>query len=515
MLSLVLAVPAFAQRVVVPRAAAVPVPPVVGFAPTLSGPSFPGLPVPTAPSLALPSASAALPAPVLPAAAVRSATPATVPAAAPSSAKPLLGLSAGPSGPAAAAIPSDVPPSGGRFARRLKAIPAAFGRLGALSLEGLRGALGRAFDGQDSRPGLVVPEDPADRIEFNGLLLPRRAFSDETRIGAALVAVIDASRETLDVAVHGLQLREVGEALARAKARGVRVRIVMNETHVWPRKPGEKRSPEVQALLDGGFEMRSLRGSREYGVMHNKFLVADGKLLWAGSYNWTRAADDMHLENVFLSDDGHRVSGYRGYWRWMWDQARPAAQKPPDAETGPEPPGAPPEDATRPVLFNGAAFPAHAFAPRGSAEAWLEAAIKGSKRSVDVAMFSFTSPELRDALAAAKTRGVKVRLLFDARNAATIDVMKWFIAEGFDVRIRAGRDGRRGVLHNKYAVFDGVLVEAGSYNWTENADKNSFENVNFFDDAPTARGYGAYFDRMWSGAKLPTPAELAKWATRN
>ena len=77
---------------------------------------------------------------------------------------------------------------------------------------------------------------------------------------------------------------------------------------------------------------------------------------------------------------------------------------------------------------------------------------------------------------------------------------------------RAGRDGRRGVLHNKYAVFDGALVEAGSYNWTENADKNSFENVNFFDDAPTARGYGAYFDRMWSGAKLPTPAELEKWS---
>jgi phosphatidylserine/phosphatidylglycerophosphate/cardiolipin synthase-like enzyme len=422
---------------------------------------------------------------------------------------------AAPAAPASEALPSDLPPSGGRFARGLKAVPAAFGRLGRLSFEGLRGALGRAFDGSDTRPAPPVPADPADRIEFNGLVLPRRAFSDESRISAALVPVIDAARQTLDVAVHGLQLREVGTALARAKARGVRVRIVMNETHVWPRRSGEKRSPEVQALLDAGFEMRALRGSREYGVMHNKFLVADGRLLWAGSYNWTRAADDMHLENVFLSDDAHRIAGYQGYWRWMWDQSRPAAQKPPDAETGPEPPGAPPEDASRPVSFNGTALPAYAFGPRGPAEPWLAAAVGAARRSVDVAMFSFTSPELRDALAAARARGVKVRLLFDARNAATLDVMKWFIAEGFDVRIRAGRDGRRGVLHNKFAVFDGALVEAGSYNWTENADKNSFENVNFFDDAPTAKGYGAYFDRMWSGGKLPTPAELEKWSSRD
>lgn len=508
LLALSLAVPAFAQRVVVPRTVAVPTPvaPAVGLAPLSSfSLKTPGL---VSPSLTLPSFSATLPsaaAPVMPTAARAAAAVAAVPAAVPA-------LLAAPASPASEAIPSDLPPGGGRFARGLKVIPAAFGKLGRLSLEGLRGALGLAFDGQDRRPGLVVPQDPTDSIEFNGILLPKRAFSDETKVSALLVPVIDAAKETLDVAIHGLQLREVADALVRAKARGVKVRIVMNETHVWPRKPGEKRSPEVQALLDGGFEMGALRGSREYGVMHNKFLVADSKLLWAGSYNWTRAADDMHLENVFLSDDAHRILGFSGYWRWMWDQSRPAAQKPPDTEVGPEPPGAPPEDATRPVRFNGTALPAYAFAPRGTAEAWLAAAIGAAKRSVDVAMFSFTSPELKDALAAAKARGVKIRLLFDARNAATLETMKWFISEGYDVRIRAGRDGRRGVLHNKFAVFDGLLVEAGSYNWTENADKNSFENANFFNDAPTARGYGEYFQRMWGGAKLPTPAELEKWS---
>ncbi|TBR17215.1 hypothetical protein EPO15_17385 [bacterium] len=502
LLAACLAAPASAQRVVLPRAAAVPTPlaPIVGLAPApLAGPTL-SLPGSVAPRLSLPSASAALPLPVLPAAAARAAVPAAV-------------LLAAPAAPAAAAvIPSDLPPSGGRFAKGLKVIPAAFGRLGRMSLDGLRGALGRAFDGQDTRPAPPVPADPADRIEFNGIALPRRAFSDESRISAALVQVIDASRETLDVAIHGLQLREVAAALARAKARGVRVRIVMNETHVWPRKPGEKRSPEVQALLDGGFEMRALRGSREYGVMHNKFLVADSKLLWAGSYNWTRAADDMHLENVFLTDDAHRIGGFAGYWRWMWDQGRPADRKPPDTETGPEPAGPPPEDAERPVTFNGVSLPAFAFAPRGTAEQWLAAAVAAAKKSVDVAMFSFTSPELKEALAAAKARGVKVRLLFDARNAATLDTMKWFIAEGYDVRIRPGRDGRRGVLHNKYAVFDGVLVSAGSYNWTENADKNNFENMSFLDRAADARGYGAYYERMWAGAKVPTPAELEKWA---
>ncbi|MBI2363171.1 MAG: hypothetical protein HYV15_07295, partial [Elusimicrobia bacterium] len=258
--------------------------------------------------------------------------------------------------------------------------------------------------------------------------------------------------------------------------------------------------------------MRTLRGSREYGVMHNKFMLADGRLLMSGSFNWTHAADTWHLENVFFTEDAGRIAGYQAYWRWMWDQSRPAEQRPPDSETGPEPVGPPPEDAGRPVRLNGESFPRHAFSPRGTPEAWLVKALDAAARSVDVAMFSFTSPELKEALVRARARGVPVRLLFDARNAATLEAMKWFISEGWDVRIRAGRDGRKGVLHDKFAVIDGAFTATGSYNWTENADKNNFENVNFFDDRGSAADYGAAFLRAWSGAKVPTPEELAEWA---
>lgn len=486
-LSLALSLPAAAQRVAAPTApAARPVLPVSGaLAPALSG-SF----APTAPlALPAPAATAALPRPAAP---VVLSRPAVLAAA-------------------AAVLPDARPPEGARLARVFKAVPAALGSLGRTAFEGLREALARAFDGGDARPALLVPDDPDDSLEFNGVRLPRRAFSDQARLSGALVAAIDAARDTLDVAVHGIGLREAAEALLRAKARGVRLRVVMNETHAWPRKPGEKRSPEVQALLDAGVEMRTLRGSREFGVMHNKYLVADGRLVLSGSYNWTRAADDLHLENVFLTDDARRVALYEANWRWMWEQGRPASRRPPDEPTGPEPAGPPPEDPARPVAFNGTALPATVFGPRGPAEAWIAAAVGAARRSVDVAMFSFTSPELKDALAAARARGVKVRLLFDARNAATLDTMRWFIDQGFEVRIRPGRDGRRGVLHNKFAVFDGVLVETGSYNWTENADKNNFENANFFDDAASARGYREYFERMWAGGRLPTAAELERW----
>lgn len=502
--SLLAVVPARAQRVVAPSV--VPVLPSAGI-PSVSPLSLPaGVPAHAVPMLALPLPGPGLPAPSVPA--VRAA------------AMPVARAFAAPAAAAAAVRPED----GLRGTPKTRAwavVPKGLASLGRASLSALQNILAKAFDGAAPHSGSPVPadprpaptpEDPAESVTFNGLSLPRRAFSDESRISLGIVAVIGAAKDSLDIAIHGLALRGVAEALSEAKRRGVRVRIVMNEAHVHPRRRGERRQPEVQRLLDEGFEMRTLRGSREYGVMHNKFMVADGRLLMAGSFNWTHAADTMHLENVFFTEDAGRIAGYQDYWRWMWGQGRPADETPPDAETGPEPVGPPPEGAAGPVKLHGRSFPLQAFSPRGTPESWLVRAVDAAEKSVDVAMFSFTSPEIKEALARARGRGVAVRLLFDARNAATLDVMKWFIAEGWDVRIRAGRDGRKGVLHDKFAVIDGAFTTTGSYNWTENADKNNFENVNFFDDAGSAREYGAAFRRAWEGATPPTPEELEKWA---
>lgn len=354
-------------------------------------------------------------------------------------------------------------------------------------------------------------------VRLNGVELPSRVFSDEGKISASLIAAIDATRETLEIAIHGLALREVAAALSRAKARGVRVRIVMNQSHVFPEKERDRREAEVQQLLDEGFEMRMLRGGDLHGAMHNKFAVFDGRVLETGSYNWTAAADRQHFENVVFHADPRRIADYSAYWSWLWqasseiDLANPPARPVPPAPGEERRRGADMPPAPMPMLgtveFNGVTLPAEAFSP-WSAEEHVVRALDAARVSIDVLAFSFTSTPLREALVRAKERGVHVRIVMDANQFKYLKEMRELARLGFDLRLSAGKNGDRGVQHNKLAVIDGKLVQTGSYNWTTNAHKNNFENVLFLDAPDDAAAYAAYFDRVWDQGWEPEQADF-------
>lgn len=375
------------------------------------------------------------------------------------------------------------------------------------------------FDGAAAKADAPVPADPAraprgESVSLNGVVLPSRMFSDRTSIAAQLIRAIDAASVSIDIAIHGLALREVADALVRAKNRGVKVRVVMNQTHVFPEKPRGRRSPEVQLLMDQGFEMKMLRGGDMFGIMHNKFAIFDGQILETGSFNWTHAADVWHWENAMFHDSPARVKAYQAYWVWMLSVASDIPSQAPAIPTpipvGDPHPGLPPapQDSDRPVTFNGEAFPAQAFSP-GGVTAHLVRAIDASKASIDLANFSFTSEDLRDALLRAKERGLTIRIVFDADQYKFLSEMHWFAENGFDVLLSRGKDGDKGVMHNKFAVFDGAMVEAGSFNWTRNGEKNNYENAMFLDAPDDAAAYAAYFSRIRAQAKAPEPGAPA------
>lgn len=379
---------------------------------------------------------------------------------------------------------------------------------------------GRAFfDGAAAKADAPAPANPAvaprgETVSLNGVVLPSRLFSDQTSISAQLIRAIDAAQTSIDIAIHGLALREIGAALLRAKNRGVKVRIVMNQTHVFPEKPRETRTPEVQMLMDQGFELKMLRGGDMFGIMHNKLAIFDSQVLETGSFNWTHAADAWHWENAMFHAEQARIKAYQAYWDWMWSiSSRIPKQAPPRPEPIPEGqphPGLPPapQDPARPVIFNGESFPAQAFSPFG-VSAHLVRAIDASKASIDLANFSFTSEELRDALLRAKERGVKVRIVFDAQQYKYLSEMHWFVDNGFDILLSAGKSGEKGVMHNKFAVFDGAMVEAGSFNWTRNGEKNNYENAMFLDAPDDVAAFAAAFKRIRDQAWAPAPDDHA------
>jgi len=369
-------------------------------------------------------------------------------------------------------------------------------------------------------PAPVWADLPAARdISFRGTVFPSDAVRPQDQVQELIIRAIDAAEETIELALYEFTLPKVLEALRRAKKRKVKVRIIMDYTHVFPKglnHEGEprERSEEVQALMDQGFELRVLRGVRSGGIMHQKVAIFDGRMVNFGSYNWAKTAEENHFESVKFEDARERVAFYVKMWDWMWGYS----VRPEDAEEhewAKERPEHGPIDADLAVELNGEKFPRQAFSPEGLIEDAVIRAIRAAKETIDIAMFSFYSVKIAQELLAAKKRGVRVRLVLDKMQSRLMKLDDWFAYHDFDVRLLAGPNPYGDVFfeknHNKFLIADGKFLEMGSYNYTANAEVNSYENANFYDDPVSTAFFAAYFQMLfetgWKPLKPKAPPE--------
>jgi len=126
-------------------------------------------------------------------------------------------------------------------------------------------------------------------------------------------------------------------------------------------------------------------------------------------------------------------------------------------------------------------------------------AINLTKASIDLAIFDFTSGELAGALLAAKERGVAIRIVADARQAqGKHSEIPWLLEKG--IKARLARGNGRGIMHHKFAIFDGRLLVTGSYNWTDSAERFNRENVIILDDPAVVQRFKVSFERLYHGS---------------
>ncbi|MBI5245694.1 MAG: DUF1669 domain-containing protein [Elusimicrobia bacterium] len=419
---------------------------------------------------------------------------------------------------------------------------------------------------QPRGPPLPPPPGPAElakakRVAFNGVDFPSSAIRPNEPVEAELIKLIDSAKTTLDIGMYELNQQGIWDALQRAKKRGIKIKIVLDRSHVYttgyeddgtPRKP---KQMVVDLIKDGGFEVILLKG-RLGGIMHNKFIIADGGLVQFGSYNYTRQSEEDHWENVFFSIVKKRVAGYTRYFEYMythpsseepdlekldevltrsdawtdkmdrdWDMRRSGSTAQAADSTEPEAAGRkkkplppdPPQETEKPITLNGKSFPLQMFSPNAGIEAALIEAIGDAKKSIQIAMFSFFSQPIAEALLAAKERGVNVQIVMDKSQTGTSKLDEWFAWHGFDLRTISGpdptRDPRYQKMHNKFAIFDGKMLESGSFNFSSRAETLSFENANFFDDADEIARFTASFLQMYERGNAPrAPKREPKFA---
>ncbi|OGB85930.1 hypothetical protein A3J41_01835 [candidate division TM6 bacterium RIFCSPHIGHO2_12_FULL_38_8] len=105
--------------------------------------------------------------------------------------------------------------------------------------------------------------------------------------------LIDQAKTSLLVSVFTFADKEVARKLALAKARGVKVKVIMDSS-------SDRGSYSVKELLEE-FDVPTLVYKASEGINHNKYVIADGNKSWISSMNFTNPAYSKNRESAVLT----------------------------------------------------------------------------------------------------------------------------------------------------------------------------------------------------------------------
>ena len=124
--------------------------------------------------------------------------------------------------------------------------------------------------------------------------------------------------------------------------------------------------------------------------------------------------------------------------------------------------------------------------------------IGSARESVHVMIYSFTKEEIAEALVEAKERGLDVRVVMDKTQASGAYSKDEFLA-GSGVQVRLVDPQGYAVMHHKVMVVDRNAFSTGSFNYSENADTGSAENLLIIHNVGLAQEMEREFEGLWAG----------------
>ncbi len=331
---------------------------------------------------------------------------------------------------------------------------------------------GRGYIGAGWRLYFSEPDAGADRERYQG------------GIEMALVEAINQTRDRLDIAAFELNSEPIAQAILQAHQRGVAVRIVTDDEHGLH----DDKNESLRQLAAAGLP---LVDDGRSGLMHNKFMIMDGRTVWTGSWNYTVNGSYRNNNNAFAIDSLAAAASFQAEFDEMFDRA----------EFGPRSS----DDGI--VNFSGTAGAVSLiFGAEADEVGALKAVIESAEHSIHIMTFVFSLEELAEAmLLQAARRGVTVRGIFEKRNStANWSQLPALHCAGADMR----QDGNRYTLHHKVIIIDQRTVLTGSFNFSNNAAKSNDENILIINNATIAGRYLDEWRRLWDSALELAPAAV-------
>ncbi|MBF2054658.1 MAG: DUF1669 domain-containing protein [Candidatus Sericytochromatia bacterium] len=311
-----------------------------------------------------------------------------------------------------------------------------------------------------------------------------RARQDANGPAQALLAMINNARHTLDGAFYDMGDIQTIEALVQAKQRGVQVRIVAESENMLPRTDAvEAKNPQwrdtILRLQQAGIPVR---GDERSGLMHHKFMIADGQAVWMGSTNMTNSSLYNHNNNAITIRNKQIAENYQSEFERMFTHGI----------FGPQPP----RQLPHPVVRVGNSTIQTFFSPRGGGQEAIMQTLNQAQKRISFMTFSFTDKEIANLMIQKKQAGLRVDGVYDQclgyGQYSTYHMMR-------QAGIHTRMDGNEALLHHKTILADDTVI-TGSFNFSANADKTNNENMLIIQNSYVTASYYQEYDRVMTAA---------------
>ncbi len=282
-----------------------------------------------------------------------------------------------------------------------------------------------ADQGDDTPPTDGSSVDPKCSAIHPRMVEPQ-AFVAPAGLEARITGFIDGAQSSLDVQMYLFTVNSIRQRIIAAHQRGVDVRVLLDPDH-------DGNTSTRNGLMGANVPVRNAPAI--YSFSHAKYLIADGDRALVMSANFNVDAMDQERNYGFIDKDPDDVKDIKAIFNMDW------------AIGGGEEAVAADLSCTRLIV-----------SPNNSKARIIEL-IDGATSTLEVEALYVSEMGVRDAIVAAKERGVTVRVILDA-GSDDQDTIPFFKSKGIETHAASGF-----FLHAKLIIADGVAF-VGSENYS-------------------------------------------------
>jgi phosphatidylserine/phosphatidylglycerophosphate/cardiolipin synthase-like enzyme len=344
---------------------------------------------------------------------------------------------------------------------------------------------------------------------IRGYFQSKRAGLD-AHLATRLATFLDDAHDSIDCAIYDLRHPLILDALARAVARKVRVHIAYDagKEHTGGLSADPKPDGTEVALAHAGLSPYATP-VHEHGrhLMHDKFVLRDGRDVWVGSANFTTGGLELQDNTCLTISSRELVARFAETFAQLTQPHHRHTRSTASLAT---------VEGSSVVVGSTSVLPLFAPEAGESIEQELASAIRGA-RKIRLMAFLLSDPGVLQALAPlAQQPDFDIRGVYDPHGMEDVlrytrqdHALFWFM---HDPRFIAAPSHafsparEQDFMHNKTLVIDDQFVFTGSYNFSENAEAND-ETLLKIASEPIAAAYSHYCDVLFAayGGVIASP----------